>query len=221
VTDSEFAGLLRDRLAVADVQSSEAEINQLTLYWRLLAKWTRSISLTSFQLDPITDAAVDRLFIEPLLAAACFPQTVSCWYDVGSGGGSPAIPLKIRIPAAPLVMIESRERKAAFLRETVRRLGLTEVQVLNARVEDVSAGRLQTADVVTLRAVRADQELVAAICGLLSPSGRLLVFQSSRKLMDLNGLSLEETARLGLSDDNLLVIYVPRGTNAEKSAAGR
>jgi 16S rRNA (guanine527-N7)-methyltransferase len=219
--DAGFAARLRNRLAVRGLRLSETEINQLTLYWKLLAKWSRSINLTSFQLDSITDAAVDRLFVEPLLAASFFPDTVRCWYDIGSGGGSPAIPLKVRIPAAPLVMIESRERKTAFLRETARQLNLSDVQVLNARAEDVFQERLHTADVVTLRAVRADQYLVDAINSLLRPSGRLLVFQSSRKVMDLNGLSVEETKSLGPSDDNRLVVYVPRGTNARRSAAYR
>ena len=44
--------------------------------------------------------------------------------DVGSGGGSPAIPLKLAAPAVALTMVEVKARKSAFLREAIRQLEL-------------------------------------------------------------------------------------------------
>ena len=51
------------------------------------------------------------------------------WFDIGSGGGSPAIPLKLARPTLPLPMVESKTRKAVFLREAVRALGLARREV--------------------------------------------------------------------------------------------
>ena len=68
------------------------------------------------------DETFDRLLIEPLIASRYLPSTDCSVIDVGSGGGSPAIPLKLAMPGISLRMVESKTRKAAFLREAVRRL---------------------------------------------------------------------------------------------------
>ena len=73
--------------------------DSLDAYYRLLARWNRTINLTALSLDPLADEALDRLFIEPLAAAPYIREALdvtplSVWFDLGSGGGSPAIPLK-------------------------------------------------------------------------------------------------------------------------------
>src|SRR6516164_7658019 len=108
----------------ASVKVSEEAIEQLGRYFELLAKWNAKINLTALPLDPPTRETLDRLFVEPLAAARYFPRDPVAWFDLGSGGGSPAIPLKILHPEASLTMVEARVRKAAFLREAVRGLVL-------------------------------------------------------------------------------------------------
>jgi 16S rRNA (guanine527-N7)-methyltransferase len=97
--------------------------------------------------------------------------------DFGSGGGSPAIPLRILLPEADLTMVESRSRKVAFLRDVVRVVGLHSVDVSWGRVEGlgqtVSAGSI---DVVTVRALRMDAGISATVNRVLAPSGRLLMY---------------------------------------------
>src|SRR6266576_2836727 len=93
---------------------------RLVSYFDLLAKWNAKINLTSLT---DTDAAIDRLLLEPLAAAAALPRYPQL-IDLGSGGGSPAIPLALVLEARRLVMVESRGRKAAFLSEATRSSGL-------------------------------------------------------------------------------------------------
>jgi len=87
----------------------------------------------------------------------------------GSGGGSPAIPFKLYKPAKLLVLVESKSRKAAFLREVARELHLAEVEVEVIRIESIAstyrlAGR---ADRVTIRAVRLSEALFQTVRSLL------------------------------------------------------
>jgi 16S rRNA (guanine527-N7)-methyltransferase len=120
--------------------------------------------------------------IEPVAAARYLSKDSPVWFDLGSGGGSPAIPLKLARPGGQLTMVESRERKAAFLREAVRALGILNTTVEAARIESVAAiPRLAgTADLITVRAVRIDPALVEAIRTLLRFGGQVVLFGTKR-----------------------------------------
>jgi 16S rRNA (guanine527-N7)-methyltransferase len=145
----------------------------------LLTKWNATVNLTGFALDPPGDEALVRLLLEPLAAAPVVEDGPIDWVDLGSGGGSPAIPLKIVRPAARLTMVESKSRKVSFLREAARTLLLADVLVLERRFEDlihqIPGG---SADLVTTRAVRPDETLFAAAAHLLRSTGRLVLFSS-------------------------------------------
>ncbi len=101
--------------------------------------------------------------------------------DVGSGGGSPAIPMKIAIPALTLMMVESKTRKSAFLREAVRQLNLADAVVETARAEDLlTRPELhESHDFVTVRAVRVEQRLLVHIQAFLRLGGRILLFRTA------------------------------------------
>jgi 16S rRNA (guanine527-N7)-methyltransferase len=178
MTSREFQDQLAKRAVAARVELSAELGAQLEEYYRLLAHWNGSINLTALPLDPITDQALDRLLIEPLTAAGYVLTESPIWFDVGSGGGSPAIPLKFAKPAARLTMVESKERKAAFLREAVRLLDIEHTSVETKRIEEVAASASHggTADLITVRAVRVDATLLAAIQTLLRLGGQTLFF---------------------------------------------
>ena len=159
----------------------DAAVSALETYMRLLARWNLKINLTALVVDPPSDAALDRLLLEPLAAARFFPEGDLKWMDLGSGGGSPAIPLKVARPAARLTMIESKARKAAFLREASRELGLGAADVRDERIE-MTLGALEgreRPDLVTARAVKIDKRLFRLILSAMDQGGRLMVFASS------------------------------------------
>ena len=159
----------------------------LEAYYRLLSQWNGTMNLTALPLEAPTDETFDRLLVEPLGAAreldrvaAASPSKVGpVWFDLGSGGGSPAIPLKVACPALRLTMIESKERKSAFLREAVRVLGLPATAVVTERFEQLvdKPEFRAAADFVTVRAVKADDALFEAVAALLKPGGHLLLFR--------------------------------------------
>jgi 16S rRNA (guanine527-N7)-methyltransferase len=169
-------------------------LEPLEAYFRLLALWNAKINLTALPLDAPTDETFDRLLVEPLAAAPHLvwgqtgvrtgvgpPSDPVVWFDLGSGGGSPAIPLLIARPALKLTMIESKTRKAAFLREAIRVVQLSGASVVNERFEDLAqtAEHANAADFITLRAVKADAALFGAARDLLKGTGHLLHFRPS------------------------------------------
>jgi 16S rRNA (guanine(527)-N(7))-methyltransferase RsmG len=178
VTAAALDGLLTARASVARVHLTPEISSRLQEYFSLLAHWNRTINLTSLPLEPPTEQAIDRLLIEPLTAIPLLAPQSSVWFDIGSGGGSPAIPLQIAHPAGRLVMVESRERKAAFLRQAVRELELPGAEVMCARIESLveSDAYSAVADLVTIRAVRLSASTFSQLDQLLKIGGQAVLF---------------------------------------------
>ncbi len=212
MTSREFREHLSRRAGKAGVSLARAVVDQLEAYCRLLARWNSKINLTAFRLEELNDQAVDRLLIEPLAAARFVADSPLIWFDLGSGGGSPAIPLKIARPAARLTMVESKTRKAAFLREVVRTLGLRHAAVENIRFEDVAADAPSggVADLLTVRAVKADERLFGVARALLREGGRLVLFRANDSSIAVpRGLQPLETVRFpDLSKPSQIVALV-------------
>ena len=165
------------RLAKVGGRLSESQVDQLVDYLLLLDRWNRRMNLTALD-DP--DAAVDRLVVEPVLAATAIAEGARVLVDIGSGGGSPAIPLKIARPELALTMIEVKTRKSVFLREVVRHLALSMCAVETARFEQVLSrpALLSAVDVVSIRAVRAETEQLRLFGNVLRLGGQQLWFLS-------------------------------------------
>jgi 16S rRNA (guanine(527)-N(7))-methyltransferase RsmG len=174
---------------------SAATVDRLVAYADLLSFWNRRLNLTGFKLDGPSPEAVDRLLIEPLLATRHVPtgDQVLFLCDVGSGGGSPAIPLVLGLGSSPnLTMVEARSRKSTFLREAIRHLQLTG-EVVTSRFGDFAASATYRYryDVVTLRAVRPEGDLWPSTAGVLKPLGRLLWFHNEQQRGPVDESALE------------------------------
>jgi len=199
VTSSEFQARLRARAAEAGVTIPPEATARLEAYFRLLEKWNTRINLTAWPLDAPTDETFDRLLIEPMAAARFAAKAPEAWFDFGSGGGSPAIPFKIAQPEAKLTMVESKARKASFLREAVRALELTDTNVMNARFETISDIYLNRLDLITVRAVKSDRVLFGILHRFLASDGRAFLFHSTDTKPNVPDdlFSMVEVASLG------------------------
>ena len=134
----EFRERLRKRAKAAGLTLDPSLVEKLEIYYQLLTKWNAKINLTAFKLTPEGDeAAIDRLLIEPVVAARYVAENARTLLDAGSGGGSPAIPLKLASENLHLRMVEVKTRKAVFLREAVRALGLRDAEVETSRFEEL------------------------------------------------------------------------------------
>jgi 16S rRNA (guanine527-N7)-methyltransferase len=206
--ESQFRNRLEQRLLDAGLTSrlDPGEFEQLEQYCQLLNRWNRRINLTSLPLQDFPAATLDRLLVEPLVAAGSLENIPASWFDLGSGGGSPAIPLKVVRPALRLTMVESSSRKAAFLREAVHVVGLSGAVVLDGRVEALAQRvRAGSVDVVTARAIRIDEGLMAAVSHLLGIGGRLLLFGSEIEPAP-PGFRVSELKKLPGGGDNLSIL---------------
>lgn len=130
---------------------SRETLARLDRFVLLLLQWQQRINLIAPSTIPMlwTRHIADSLQVMALAPAA------RTWVDFGSGGGFPAIPVACALaehPGAQVHLIESNGKKAAFLREAVRQLGLP-AYVHQTRVENIGDSGPATADVVSARAL--------------------------------------------------------------------
>lgn len=177
----EFQEKLTRRARRAGVTLPPALAAQLEAYYRLLATWNAKVNLTGLNLVDFPPDTLDRLLIEPLVAAKYVPADTMRMLDVGSGGGSPAIPLALAIPRLRVLMVESKTRKSVFLREAIRMLGLPDADVATARFEELLArpDLHETHDLVTIRAVRLESRVLRTLQAFARPGGLLFLFRGS------------------------------------------
>jgi 16S rRNA (guanine527-N7)-methyltransferase len=184
VSNREFRERLRRRAKSAGISLDATLVESLETYYQLLTKWNAKINLTAFRLSPEgNDEAIDRLLIEPVVAARYVPENARTLLDAGSGGGSPAIPLKLASANLALRMVEVKTRKAVFLREAVRTLGLRDAVVETSRFEELlpRAELHEALDLVSIRAVRIETRTLNTLQAFLRPGGKLLLFRGSGK----------------------------------------
>jgi 16S rRNA (guanine527-N7)-methyltransferase len=143
----------------------------LLAYLALLARWNATYNLTAIRdpRDMVAKHLLDSLAMQP------FVRGLRTLADLGTGPGLPGIPLAIATPGLQVTLVESNGKKARFLREAARQLGLGNVQVAESRIEAFRPGT--PFDAITARAL-ATLPLILELGGHLpGPGGRLLAMK--------------------------------------------
>jgi 16S rRNA (guanine(527)-N(7))-methyltransferase RsmG len=145
---------------------SEEVIDQFRLYIDMIAKWNDSSGLVSAQ-----DLAhlAERHILDALSLASHVAEpgkTRNHLFDIGSGAGFPAIPLKLAIPKLEVTLVERSTRKAAFIEMVILALGLKDVRILHGEFPVVTPA--ETPQWVTARAVEKPERLSKGLRGYLS-----------------------------------------------------
>jgi len=197
-----------DRLAPfleGDSLSAE-QLANISVYLKLLVRWNSLVNLTSIRED---EAIVARHFGESFFAARKLRPLVSSeasLADLGSGAGFPGIPIKIWIPELRVILIESRQKKAAFLNEVIRTLRIKTIEVANRRAEELGT----QADLVTLRAVEKFERALLIAQQLVRPGGKLILLVGSQQTSAAKSLlpqfTWQEPHKIPLSSSRILCI---------------
>jgi len=158
------------------------QIEKNLSYLRLLLETNQEYNLTS-----ITDTQeatikhlLDSLSIYQLLEG----ETIA---DIGSGGGTPGIPLAIAFPEKKFLLVESKQKKAAFLVGAVKQLKLKNVRVINKRAEEVTATRAP--ETIISRALGSLDYFIAVAGHLLPKKGKAIAMKGKAEKFKLEKTS--------------------------------
>jgi 16S rRNA (guanine527-N7)-methyltransferase len=125
---------IRKALSEFQIGVNSDQIAQIQEYIRLLLVWNEKVNLTAIR-DPLE--ILHRHFCESMFAANVVELGKCRLADIGTGAGFPGLALKILLPEAQMVLVESNIKKATFLAEVVRALGITGANVLVSRYEEL------------------------------------------------------------------------------------
>jgi 16S rRNA (guanine527-N7)-methyltransferase len=170
------------------VELTRAECQQLGRYLDLVWVWSRRMNLISVR---SRGAIVDRHVLDSI-APLSFVRKAAVVADFGSGAGFPAVPLAILAPSTRFHLVESRRKRATFLRHVARTLDLGNVAIHERRGEHWNPE--EEVDLTLGRGVRADL-LVELSLRVLSSNGRLIVMRK-RADNELRVGSLREITRV-------------------------
>ena len=159
---------------LAALQLDPALAAPLRGYLDLLARWNRTYNLTAIR-DP-ADMVV--LHLLDSLSMHTHAGGIASLADLGTGAGLPGIPLAIALPGLQVTLVESNGKKARFLREAVRSLGLNNTRVAESRAEALDMPAAFEA--ITARAMATLADILAVGGHLLAPDGRLLAMKGAR-----------------------------------------
>jgi len=191
---------LADGLAELGIALPDAVQRQLLAFRDLLLKWNKTYNLTALR-DP--DQAISHHLLDSL---AILPHVGSGpLLDVGSGGGLPGIPLAIARPELAVAMVDTVQKKASFLQQASIELGLKNVTVHHARVEEMQGQYAQ----ISSRAFAELDLFVSLTRHLLAPDGRWLAMKGVRPDAEI------ATLPAGIVVDAIIPLTVP-GLDAER-----
>ena len=181
MSSREFQDRLARRARRAGVTISPTLAVKLEAYFKLLTAWNTKMNLTGLDLAEQSPAAIDRLLVEPLVASKHVTAPVRRMIDIGSGGGSPAIPLALALSSPHLMLVEAKARKSVFLREALRALEMSEAEVATSRFEELLARPPlhEAHELLTLRAVRLEGAILMNLQAFVRPGGELFLFRAA------------------------------------------
>lgn len=177
--------------------------NRFAQYLALTMRWNGRLNLSSIRDE---GGILSRHFVESIACARALPAGISTLLDFGSGAGLPGIPIALCRPEITVTLAESRGKKAAFLQEAVRTLGIA-VAVHAGRAELLEC----VFDCVTLRAVDRMSEAVKAAARLVAPAGWIALMTTTVDLAHLHAAAGVEFCWPGVvplpgSEDRLLAL---------------
>ena len=203
----ELLSLLKTGATAIKVALSEEQAELFFLYWRELQEWNRCTNITAINSPRDT---IIKHFLDSLCVIGSIPGSGRL-ADIGSGGGFPGIPIAIVQPGLKVVLIEAARKKANFLRQVVRVLGLKTSEVYHGRAETLNGS--ERFECIVSRAFSSIETFVKISTPLLADDGIIIAMKGKDIEQELNAAEQEiKKAQLIIAEERHFVLPFRGGT---------
>ena len=197
--------ILRQGLKELGLDEEKAE--PLEAFARAVLERNKVMNLTAIT-DEVDFARLHLLDSAALLNVADFGGKRVI--DVGTGAGFPGVPLRILCDSVHMTLLDSTGKRIDFLRETCLALGLTGVDCVHARAEEIAAERRESCDIATSRAVAGLSVLCELCLPLVKVGGQLLAMKGVDSDAELEG-AMDAIEKLGGKLADVVDYVIPTG----------
>lgn len=199
--------ILEQGIRDAKLNISEKTQQKLLDYLALMQKWNKVHNLTAVRDadEMVTLHLLDSLVVLPFIDAKNL-------LDVGSGAGLPGIPLAICLPDLQVTVIDSNSKKVSFMRQAKAELGITNIEVLGGRVEEIAPAR--KFEIIISRAFSDLSLFISLTHHLLDAQGKWLAMKGVYPEAELAELA----KKTGVVASKVEVLTVP-GLDAQRHLA--
>ena len=222
---------MKDLFQKYGIALNDCQIGQFERYYELLTEYNKKFNITSIS---DKDEVIVKHFLDSAIVVdkLCGKKLI----DIGSGGGFPAIPIKIVSKNTDITMVEATGKKCEFLKICVKELNLDNVTVINARAEDLAKKEeyREKFDICTARAVARLNTLCEYCMPFVKINGNFIALKSnaeqelkeSENAIKLLGGNVDKVLNYNLENNNRTLIFIkklkatdkkyPRGQGKER-----
>lgn len=200
---------------------TENQIEKFNKYYDILIKYNQMFNITAIT---EREEVYEKHFIDSILGVEKINGKTLI--DIGSGGGFPAIPLKIVKDDLSVTLVEATGKKCEFLKAVVKELELSNVTVINGRAEDLAKDvkYRENFDVCTARAVARMNTLSEYCMSFVKVGGNFVAFKGdgieeakeAENAIKILGGKIEEIKEYTLNDAKRTLISVKKIKNTDK-----
>lgn len=177
--------IFRNDLELLGISLSEGQISQFLRYYEMLVEWNERMNLTAITeyRDVLKKHFVDSLSI----VKACNLRGQGSLIDVGTGAGFPGLALKIAFPGLRVTLLDSLNKRIQFLDAVIEELGLTGVETVHGRAEDLAKpGKLRECfDFCVSRAVSNLSTLCEYCLPFVAKEGCFIAYKSENAASEI------------------------------------
>ncbi|MBI5055218.1 MAG: 16S rRNA (guanine(527)-N(7))-methyltransferase RsmG [Nitrospirae bacterium] len=184
--------LLKKGLKELGIPCSDLQITAFMTFLSELRKWNSAYNLTALRTD---EDIIVKHFLDSLLYLKAIPEGDLKLADAGSGAGFPGIPIKIVRPEIDITLIESSRKKCSFLRHMIRSLNLTQINVLEQRLENIGDENKSAFDVIVSRAAFSIKAFLNTACPYVKEGGILVLSKGPKMTEELKELDTEDAVK--------------------------